>query len=378
MGLRNYKPPVVLSTIKNSKTGCYEPITLNAVEKHNVKWMARQLGNQYGSHPNTPFLNALGYEVAITTLTTVVKKITEQSFYTIAPADSIPVVVGQGTYSSNLTTFRSFAAGDEFESGIINTGSNNTRLAQSDAAVDSLNIKINNWAKGYGWTIFDLELAAMSGNWDLVSAKERSRKTNWDLGIQRVAFLGARGQNGSTGPCLGLFNQAGITFNGSLITQSLSAMTYTQLATFQQGIVKAYQINNAYTRLPSHFIIPTDDFNGLAAQTSPQFPIKSTLQVLEEGFKVICQNPNFKILPNAYASVSNSAGTTLSGVSGQVATGLYTLLNYDEQAIRMDIPLDYTTTLANSVDNFMFQNAAYGQFTGVLAYKPLELLYLGY
>jgi hypothetical protein len=374
----NYKPPVILSSIKNSKTGCYEPITLNSYEKHNVKWMANVLKNQYGNHPQTPFMNALGYEVAVTTLTTVVKKVSEQSFYEISPAEAFPVVVGQGTYSSNLTTFRSFSAGDEFESGVINTGSNNARLAQSNAAVDSLNIKVNNWGKGYGWTIFDLELAAMSGNWDLVSALERSRKENWDLGIQRVAFLGARGQNGAGGSCLGLFNQAGIAFNGSLITQSISSMTYTQLATLQQGLIKAYQINNGYTRMPSHFIIPTDDFNGLAAQTSPQFPIKSTLQVLEEGFKIITRKPDFKILPNAYASVSNAGGAVLSGVSGQVATGLYTLLNYDEQALRMDIPLDYTTTLANSLDNFMFQNAAYGQFTGVLAYKPLEMLYLGY
>jgi hypothetical protein len=57
---------------------------------------------------------------------------------------------------------------------------------------------------------------------------------------------------------------------------------------------------------------------------------------------------------------------------------MYVLLNYDEEALRMDIPLDYTNTLANSLDNFSFQNAGYGQFTGVLAYRPLELLYFGF
>jgi hypothetical protein len=57
---------------------------------------------------------------------------------------------------------------------------------------------------------------------------------------------------------------------------------------------------------------------------------------------------------------------------------MYTLLNYDEEALRMDIPVDYTNTLANSLDNFNFQNVAYGQFTGVVAYRPLEIFQFGF
>jgi hypothetical protein len=98
------------------------------------------------------------------------------------------------------------------------------------------------------------------------------------------------------------------------------------------------------------------------------------LQLLEEGFQTICRNKNFKILPLAYCDVANAGGGLVAGA----ATAQYVLLNYDEESIRMDIPLDYTNTLANSLDNFMFQNAGYGQFTGVLAYRPLELFYMGY
>ena len=39
------------------------------------------------------------------------------------------------------------------------------------------------------------------------------------------------------------------------------------------------------------------------------------------------------------------------------------------------LQVDYTNTLANSLDNFNFQNVGYGQFSGVQAYRPLELLY---
>jgi len=359
MSLKRLRQPV----ITNSKG---EPIVLNKKEKAIADYWQRVMNARFG--------NSLGYEVNITTLTTIVKKISEQKFFEIAPADYLPIKVGEGTWSSNLTTYRSFQAADIFESGIVNTGSNGDRLSQADAAVDALNIKVNNWAKGIGWNIFDLELAAKSGNWDLVAEKEKARKTNWDLGIQRVAFLGARGQNGTGGSCLGLLNQAGVTQDTTTITALLSGLSYTNMATFQQTVIKKYRQNCNYTAWPTHFIIPEDDYNGLAAQTSPQFPVKSNLQLLEEGFQVMCRNKNFKILPLAYASASNAGGALPSFA----ATGLYTLLKYDESSVRMDIPLDYTNTLANSLDNFQFQNAGYGQFTGVLAYRPLEMYYMGY
>jgi len=359
MGLRRMKQPTIL----NSKG---EPIVLTQQEKYHAAWTQKMVNERFG--------NALGYEVPITTLTTIVKKVSEQKLYEIAPADYVPVRVGEGTWLSNLTTYRSFDVADEFESGIINTGGSNTRMSVGDAGVDALNIKVNNWAKNTGWSIFDLEQAAKSGNWDLVAAKEKSRKRNWDLGIQRVAFLGARGQNGANGSCLGLLNQAGVTFDAALITTKLSLMTYTQLAAFQQAAIQAYRANCNYTAYPTHFVIPESDYNGLAVQSSPQFPMKSVLALLEEAFQIICRNKNFKILPLAYADAANAGGALNPGA----ASCQYTFLNYDEESIRMDIPLDYTNTLANSLDNFMFQNAGYGQFTGVLAYRPAELYYAGF
>ena len=364
--MKRAKQPKVYSDVLKNSAGEPLEIQLSANEKHHVAYTQKMINERFG--------NSLGYEVPITTLTQIVKKVSEQKLYEIAPADYLPVKVGEGTWSSNLTTYRSFDAADEFESGIINSGSSNARMSGADAAVDALNIKVNNWGKQVGWSIFDLEQAAKSGNWDLVAAKEKTRKRNWDLGIQRVAFLGARGQNSQGGSCLGLLNQATGQFDTTLVTQSLSSMNYTQLATFQQTAIANYRKNCSYTAFPTHFIIPELDYNGLAVQSSPQFPIKSVLALLEEGFQIITRNPKFKILPLAYANAVNAGGALPS----QAATGLYTFLNYDEESIRMDIPLQYTNTLANSLDNFMFQNAGYGQFTGVLAYRPAELYYAGY
>lgn len=366
MGLRRLKQPQIYSEMYKNSRGEPLPITLTKAEKYHAAWTQKLVNERFG--------NAIGYEVPISTLTQIVKRVSEQKLYEIAPADYMPIKVGEGTWSSNLTTYRSFDIADQFESGILNTGASNTRLSVGDAGVDALNIKVNNWAKNTGWSIFDLEQAARSGNWDLVAAKEKSRKRNWDLGIQRIAFLGAKGMNATGGACLGILNQAGITFNTTLITQKISSMTPTQLQTFQAGIIAAYRINCNYTAYPTHFIIPESDYNGLAAQSSPTYPLKSVLQLLEEAFQTLCRNKNFKILPLAYADVANAGGALAVGAS----TCQYALYKYDEESIRMDIPLDYTNTLANSLDNFMFQNAGYGQFTGVLAYRPAELLYLGF
>jgi Uncharacterized protein conserved in bacteria (DUF2184) len=343
--------------IKNSRG---EPVVLTPQEKYHAEWCQRQV--------NERFKNSLGYEVSITTLTTIMKKITEQKFFEIPPADYLPVRVGEGSWSSNLVTYRSFDIADQFETGIINTGGQNSRLAQADTGVDALTIQVYNWAKSIGWSIFDLELAAKSGNWDVVTAKEKSRKRNWDLGIQRVAFLGARGLNSTGGSCLGLLNQAGITNNTSVITAPISGLSVSALKTFCAAVIEAYRSNCQRTAWPTHFIIPESDYNGLASQSSPDFPIKSVLQVLEETFQIITRKKDFKILPLAYGD------NAYSGLGHQV----YVLLNYDEESLRMDIPVDYTNTLANSLDNFSFQNAGYGQFTGVLAYRPLEMLYFTY
>lgn len=353
MGLKKLKQPVIL----NSKG---QPYKLSNRERSHAEYMQRIVNDRFG--------NDLGYEVNITTLTTISKKVSEQKFYEIPFADYMPVRVGEGRWSSNITTYRSFDAADEFETGLINTGGQNARLASADAAVDALNIRVYPWAKSIGWSIFDLELAAQSGNWDLVTAKERSRKRNWDLGIQRISFLGAKGQNGAGGGCLGLLNQAGVTINTDLITKPISEMTPTELKAFCASIIEVFRSNCNRTAWPDRFSIPESDYNGLATQASPDFPIKSTLQLLEETFQTITRNKGFKILPLAYADAAYN----------DLGKQRYTLSRYDEESFRMDLPLNYTNTLANSLDNFSFQNAAFGQFTGGLAYRPLEMMYFDF
>lgn len=358
---------IVQPEIRNSKG---ELVTLTAQERARAERLQRKWNEEFKE--TLPSLqNSLGYEVSITTLTMVIKKITEQKFFEVAPADYMPVRVGEGAWSTALTTFRSFDEADQFETGLLNLGTDGAKMAQANAAVDSVTSKVFNWAKGVEWTIFDLEFAARSGNWDVVSAKEKARKRNWDLGIQRIAFLGANGMNGSTGQCIGLLSLPGATVNTSTITAAISGLSVSALKTFVAKILDDYRANCLRTIWPTHWIIPESDYLGLVSQASPDFPIKSTLQLLEEAFKQAVPNGRFqKILPLAYADQAYHAD--VSAIAGKQ---VYTMLNYDDESIRMDIPVDYTSTLANTINGFSFQNAAYGQFTGVRLLRPASVLY---
>ncbi|AFC22570.1 hypothetical protein phi1422_0050 [Bdellovibrio phage phi1422] len=308
--------------------------------------------------------NDLGFEIDVTTLTTLMKKIIEQKFFEISPADYMPIRVGEGAWSTMLTTYRSFSLAEDFATGIIDTGNSNGKLAAVDTGVDAVSIKTYKWAKTIGWTLPELAEAMKSGNWDLITALEKSRKKNWDLGIQEIAFVGMK----DNANVKGLLTQTGNVVNNTFLTKSIKSMTPAELKVLCAGIIDVYRQGCDYTAMPNKFTIPESDYTGLAGAASADFPIKSTKQVLEDTFKEITRNSSFEILPCVYADK----------ITAQVpaVAKRYALYNDNEDSLRMDIPVDYTSTLANSVNNFQFQNAAYGQFTGVLAYRPKELLYL--
>lgn len=348
------RKPVILD--KHGK-----PIVLTNAEKTRAARLQRKVDDEIRLD------NSIGTEVDITTLTTVVKKVSEQKFFRINPSDYIPIVVGNGAFGTQLTTFRSFDVAGDFETGFIDLGSDDTRLASATGGVDAVTVKIKNWAKRIGWSLFEVGQASVTGNWDVVTAKEQARKRNWDLGIQKIAFLGARGSERFVP---GLLNMPNVTVDSSTISSPISLMTPTELKAFVVKLMAEYRKNAAHTDYPDTFVLPEFDYNGLVGQASPNYPVISTLKLLLDAFKEVTMNPGFRILPAAYANASLHAG--YAGIEGQ---DVYALYRYDETSLRMDVPVPYTTTLANSVDNFMLHSVGYGQFTGVHAYRENEALY---
>lgn len=330
-----------------------EQVQLNAKEAAVAKALEYQ---------NAELLNAMGIDIPITTLTTAIKSVAEQKFYRIAPAEYMPVVVGEGAFSTNLLKYTSFNMGGDFEQGLIHTSTHNAQLAQADAGVEGVQIPVINWAKGLSWNLFEVQTAAKTGNWDLITEKEKARKTNWDLGIQKAAFLGVASVGAK-----GLLNQDGITSDLTTITKPIKAMSAAEYQAFVGSIYAAYREHCDYTAEPDVFIIPESDYNGLAAAVDPNFPIKTKLEYLKEAFRLIVGH-DVEIKKLAYADMAKSG----------LAVQRYVLLHKDADTLAMNIPVDYTATMANSINGFHWENAAYGQFTGVKVFRPKEVLYFDF
>jgi hypothetical protein len=194
---------------------------------------------------------------------------------------------------------------------------------QSTTAVEAVRVPILNWGDKVVYTIFDLEMASKSGNWSLFESLETARKTKWDLGIQEIAFWGYD----ANANVRGLLNQTNVTANTTLITKLISSMTAAEINAVAAGLIAAYRTNCNYSAMPTHFIIPESDFTGLGSATDAAFPIKSKLAFLEDALKLVTMNPNFKVLPSAYAVKAINAA--VSGLNKNV----YTLLKYDPTSL---------------------------------------------
>lgn len=305
-------------------------------------------------------LNADGYEQITSTLTAVSAALTEQKFYTVPFADFVPVVNGgPGAYSTEILNWRSGVTGEGFKSGIISHSSNQARLPLVGAKFDAIKQPVMTWAKGINYSLVELNQAARANNmFSLIEARETARRTEWSLGLQETAFFGE-------GESEGLLTQSGASIDTTTITKRLHLMTAAEFNAFVGAIVGNYRAATNYTAMPTAFIVPEKDRLGLINFPDATYPLKTRLSLLLEAFREVTQNPNFQILSSAYNDKSKHPD----------AVNRYVLMNYDAKSLKMDVPVDYTQTMAGTVNGYTFENAAFAQFTGVALLRPRELQY---
>lgn len=316
------------------------------------------------THLNSLNITASGYEYTVTTLTQIKAQVVNQKFYEIAPSDFIPMVVGEGAFMKELVFNSTYLNSDDFETGIVDSSRPSNEIPNTDIQVIAHPISILTWNKGYSYSVIELQQAA-KGNVDLIMEKEKARKKNWDLGIQRTMFLGSK----SRSTIGGLYNAESVATNTTFIAQPISQMSAATFATFVAKLIKLYQANCNYTAMPDTLIIPLDDFLGLATPVSSTYPIVDMLTYLENAFKRVTQNPNFKVTTTAYGNKAKNSDASIN-------TYRYVLYRNNPETLEGNIPVAYTTTAFGTPDGFNFKNVALGQFSGVFAKHPLEMLYL--
>lgn len=309
----------------------------------------------------------LGYQYTIQTTTQIRASVIEQKFYKVAPADYIPIIIGTGAWMEDIKTNLVYDVASPFETGIISTASASPKIGNVDVGTAPVTAKITTWAKGYTYATPEVQKALAADNWDVISSKLSALKRNWDLGIQKIAFLGLLGDLTNTP---GLLTNANVTADTTTITANISGMSSTDFQNLVKNIVAAYLLNCAYTQMPNMFVMPMDDFVGLGSAASPDFPINSKLDYLLNMFKQITGNAGFQIKPLAYGIGANNAGYVSTPGKSR-----YVLYNNEAETLAMDMPVDFTLTPAGTSNNFNFQGVGAGQFTGCIIYRPAEVLY---
>lgn len=310
-------------------------------------------------------LENAGYDIDITTLTSIRTRISEQKFYNVRVSDYMPVVLGEGVLADEQKVYLEDLLGDEFESGVMGVNGNAPKKNQASTQLRNKTFYRHFWKIEKQHNLLQMQQASLTGNWSLIEAQEKSARRQWDLGLQKIAFLGME----SDSRIKGLLTQDDVNSNLTVITTAIKDMTSTQFEAFLGGVIDAYYQNSNSTVYPDTFVMPTGDYNGLARATDETFPLKSRLERMREAFVEVTQNPDFKILPIAYAASSQSG----LGVERYV---MYR--RNDADSLFMDIPVDYTTTAQDTMDGFNYNAVSYGQFSGCNVIRPEEMLYFDY
>lgn len=311
-----------------------------------------------------PVYNAApaGYEQTIDTLTYIKTDVIKQKFYEVNPAEFVPVKVGEGAFTNESLYYTNFQLADSFESGIMGQGKG-TRKAKTEVGYDSVRLPNYFWAKELEYSLIEVQQASQNigSAISLISQKEEVQKMNWDLGIQKIAFLGSD----NISDVDGLLTLSGVTIDTTTLTKAISAMTSSEINALVKSLVAQYWLNSNKTAMPDSFCIPTTDYLGLGSFVAENQPLINKLEFLEKAFKLVTRNPNFKVTSVQYGDKNDNSLTK----------NRYVLYKNDQRTLEMNIPIDYTSTSFASANNFDFASVAYGQFSGVIAKRPLEIMY---
>lgn len=309
--------------------------------------------------------DATGYQILMDTMTYIKQQESAQVYYDLMgkkPSDYVPIAVGDGAWAADILTRRTYGNSGDFEASLTRQGSHGARKTNSTVSMDAVTIPTFIFEDGVEYNIPEIEQALVASNWDIIAGKHKVRMEKWQLGLQRLAFLGTR-----SGGMQGLLNNTQTNINTTFITAPISGYNQASFTAFVAGLMALYFANTNSTKLPTHFVMPMVDWLGLQTPVPGTVTLLPMIKYLEMAFEAIC-GPSFKILPVAYGDPANSFGSLHT----------YALYRYDAESIRMDIPVDLTITQPNSLDNYNFQDVAYGQMTGMGFYRPLETLLFQY
>lgn len=310
---------------------------------------------------NQALLNDLGYgDIDVTLLTQIEREVSQQKFYQIDPELFVPFDTTQGGWADFITVLRNYSNADgdisTWERGV---DADNARRAQVGVTLGAESLKIHNLAKMVSYSLFEMRSAMETGRWNIVTEKERARKRDYDLAVQKAVLLGDSNFKG-------LLNQTGVASNTTVLTKPISTMTSGEFRTFLGSVFAEYFKNSSMTVLPDTLAIAPSDFLGLGVAVDEQYPlVQSMLTRAKEVFREVTGNPNADIKMLAYCEPEFNGGYYK-----------YVLYRRDFDTLRVYRPYDYNVVQGATVDGMNYQNTAYARLSDVFVNRPKEIVYL--
>ena len=310
---------------------------------------------------NQKLLNDMGYgDIDVTLLTQIEREVSQQKFYTVNPEDFVPFDNTQGGWADYITVLRSYSnidgSLDTWERGV---DADNARRAQVGASLDSVSLKIHNLAKMISYSLFEIRQSQETGRWNIITEKERARKRDFDLSVQRGILLGDADHKG-------LLNQTDVAVDTTVLTKKISTMTSVEFRAFLGSVFANFYTQTGMTALPDTLAIAPSDFLGLGVAVDEQYPlVQSMLKRMEDVFKEVTGNANAKIIPLAYCEPEFHSGSYK-----------YVLYRRDFDTLRAYRPFDYNVVQGASIDGMNYQNTAYARISDVFVNRPKEMVYL--
>lgn len=321
---------------------------------------ARSVNAQLKSNAST--FNASPNLIDVAPLIAVSKIVKEEKYSKYPFADLVPTVVGnelKGNFGKLIFTETRHSQG--FASGIVGRSTKESNLERVDTGLTAQQKAPETWVKTIDYSI--AEIAELNGlaDYSLAERKERARKMEWDEGLLQLALTGIPGIDGLNG----LFNLPNVTVNTTVLTKSLADMTPQELATAAREIGTTYQLQNKYKGMPTKFAIDMLVYSALAEPYNVNGVATETkLVVFQRILGTAIGNPNIEVVGAPARDYSDSS----------VAHDFYVVFPYDTNTINFDVNCDYTPTAFFSKDGFHFTNSAFGQFYGVHAERPSEVM----
>lgn len=313
---------------------------------------------------NAAAVDSVGFEKLITTQTEIVAGVIQTKYYELlgqSLSDFVPFDVGRGAYSTNIFQYTAGYVGSPFESGLVQPSTGLGINAKSSIQIDGISIKNNFWRMDYEVSHEIIEMGKVNVQaFSIIEENEKARKKVYDLGMQKVTFLGIPENDVD-----GLLNIAAVNIDTSLFPVKLASMTSAQLQTLASKLLAAYLDNNGATQMPNRLCIPTSDFVALGVPSDPNFPLKTKRDILEEALRQ-GGAVDMKIVHTTYNEKASA--------DGQHAR--YVLYRHDADSLRMYIPKPYTPHALYPMNGVDFISVAESQFSGVVAIRPKEMLYM--